>query len=70
MSKQSQESAYSSRKTRVVLIAVIVAVLGLTLAVAGTYALFSDSATVNNHLSAGSLKIGLTRTKYDKHVLA
>lgn len=70
MAEKTGNGRYTARKSLVVLMAVVVAVLGLTLAVAGTYALFSDSATVNNHLSAGSLKIGLARTGYSRHILA
>ncbi len=42
------------------------ALLGMAALVGGTYALFTDSATVTNHLKAGTLKISLVRTKLTK----
>ncbi len=42
------------------------ALLGMAALVGGTYALFSDSATVSNHLRAGSLRISLVRTSLKK----
>ncbi len=36
----------------------------VSLVVGGTYALFTDQVKVNNHLTAGNLKIGLDRISY------
>ncbi len=35
----------------------------------GTYALFTGKTTVNNHLKAGNLKIGLSRTEFREYSL-
>ncbi len=58
------------KRTRTVLIAMLTACLCLALAVGGTYALFSDSAKVENHLQAGSLDVGLRWVKYTEYTLA
>ena len=42
--------------------------LSVSIGVAGTYALFSDNVEVTNHLQAGTLELGLTRTKLVKSV--
>lgn len=57
------------KRLKVVLFACIAILLCMTLITAGTYALFTDSATVNNHLEAGSLDITLVRTNLKKTVL-
>ena len=50
-----------------VLIASAFAIVGAAaLVVAGTYALFSDSISIDNHLQAGTLKAKLERTRF-KH---
>lgn len=43
--------------------------LAAGLIVGGTYALFSDSVKVSNHLKAGNLNISLLRTSYSKTTL-
>ncbi len=50
-------------KRRSILLAVLTLVLCLALIAGGTYALFSDSVTMKNHLQAGTLDITLKRTK-------
>ena len=49
-------------KRRGVLLSVITLVLCLSLVAVGTYALFSDSVTLTNHLQAGKLDVTLMRT--------
>lgn len=58
-----------SKTFKTVLLALLVSCLCLALVIAASYALFSESVTVNNHLVAGSLKVGLTRTDYKKYTL-
>lgn len=50
------------KKLRALLSAALMIMLSASIAVAGTYALFSDSVEVTNHLQAGTLKVGLERT--------
>lgn len=56
------------KKLRALLSAALTIMLSVSIGVAGTYALFSDSAEVTNHLQAGTLELGLTRTKLVKSV--
>lgn len=56
------------KKLRALLSAALMIMLSVSIAVAGTYALFSDSVEVTNHLQAGTLELGLTRTKLVKSV--
>lgn len=51
-----------TKKSRNMLMSVMTLVLCLTLVAGGTYALFSDEVTLENHLQAGTLDITLTRT--------
>lgn len=51
-----------TKKKRSVLLSVLTLVLALSLIASGTYALFSDSVKLENHLEAGTLDITLTRT--------
>lgn len=53
------------KRMRTVLVSMLVVCLCLALVVGGTYALFSDSVNVKNHLSAGSLKVGLNLLSYE-----
>lgn len=56
------------KKLRALLSAALTIMLSVSIGVAGTYALFSDSVEVTNHLQAGTLELGLTRTKLVKSV--
>lgn len=56
------------KKLRALLSAALMLMLSVSIAVAGTYALFSDNVTVTNHLQAGTLELGLVRTKLVKCV--
>ena len=56
-------------KTRSLLSASIMTMASIGLMVGGTYALFTDSAKISNHLQAGNLNITLLRTSYTKHTL-
>ena len=51
-----------TKKKRSVLLAVLTLMLCLALVAGGTYALFSDQVTLNNHLQAGTMDITLIRT--------
>jgi len=51
-----------SKKKRTVLLASITLLLCVSLFAAGTYALFTDTVTLTNHLQAGTLDITLKRT--------
>ena len=53
-----------NKKRRMTILSVLVICLSLVLVAGGTYALFSDQVTVNNHLSAGELRVGLERVGY------
>jgi len=51
-----------AKKTKILLTAGISVICCLALVVVGTYALFTDSVSVANHLQAGTLKVRLERT--------
>lgn len=51
-----------SKKGRILLASIVGFVLFGGLAIGATYALFSDSATVNSHIQAGTLQVGFKRT--------
>ena len=53
-----------SKKSRTLLLSMVTACLCLVLIVVATYALFSDTVSVNNHLKAGKLEVGLERIGY------
>lgn len=56
-------------RIRSLLFASIMIMLSIALLVGGTFALWSSSKTVANHLVAGELDLELYRTKLQKHVL-
>lgn len=64
---RERRNNFGAAKTLVV--AAIAIILCLLLMVTGTYALFSDDATVSNHLQAGTLEVSMTRTKLVKNAL-
>lgn len=55
-----------TKRKRSILLAVVISVLCIAMAAAGTYALFTDSVGVKNHLNSGTLDITLERTNLDK----
>lgn len=57
------------KKKRSLLIACSVIMLCVCVIVGMSYALFTDSVTVNNHLQAGNLKVVLKRTNLEYSVL-
>lgn len=57
------------RKDTLWISALLALVLCVVLLIGGTYALFTGNVEVNNHLSAGNLKVGLTRVSYKEHNL-
>lgn len=52
------------RRSRTIMLALAAIVLCVSVIVGGTFALFTDSVTVTNHLQAGTLKITLVRTAH------
>ncbi len=52
------------RKEKTLLYSILSLSLCTVIVVGATHALFTDSVTVNNHLSAGNLKVGLERVSY------
>ncbi len=58
-----------SKRTKTLLLSALALCICTILIVGGTYALFTDTVTVNNHLEAGNLDVGLYRIKYQNHVL-
>ena len=58
-----------SRRKRSILMSVMTMMLCLTLVAGGTYALFTDEASLSTHLEAGKLDITLKRTYLESMVL-
>ena len=57
------------RRPKAIIMALVVIVLCMSLIVGGTFALFTDKVTLNNHLQAGTLKITLIRTAHSYKIL-
>lgn len=57
------------KRTKTLLLSILTLCICTALVAGGTYALFTDKATVNNHLSAGNLDVGLHRITYQECVL-
>ena len=58
-----------SKKTRSVLLAVVMMMLCVSLIAGGTYALFTDKVVMTNHVQAGNLNITLKRTNLTSKTL-
>ena len=56
----------AGKKLRTLLMCTLSIMLCMATVVVGTYALFTDKVTLNNHLQAGTLEISLVRTKLTK----
>ena len=54
------------RRTALLLTTLVGIMLGVSLLIGGTYALFSAKASISNHLKAGNLNVSLLRTSYTK----
>lgn len=59
----------NTRRTRTLLVSCLVILLNVALIVGVTWALFTDTQTVSNHLQAGDLSITLKRTELTKTTL-
>ena len=59
----------AKRRSTAIILALLAIILSVTLITASTFALFSDSVKIRNHLQAGNLKISLTRTAYSREIL-
>ncbi len=56
------------KKTKLLMLSLAAVTVSATVVAGGTYALFTGRTTVNNHLKAGNLTIGLQRTTYTAYV--
>lgn len=56
-------------KVRTLLMGCVMIMLSAVMIVGGSYALWSDSVSVNTHLSAGTLEVTLARTYLEKYTL-
>lgn len=57
------------KRVRMLLIASMMIMLCMAMLIGGTYALFTDSVSVENHLVAGTLQVRLERTYLSKKTL-
>lgn len=60
-----EKNKQNTKKKSILVVAILILALAILSLTAGTFALFSDSASHTNHLQAGSLKIGLYRTNLE-----
>lgn len=58
-----------AKKQSILILSLVTVLLALALVVGATYALFSTSSTVTNHLEAGTLKLQLYRTRHEQTAL-
>ena len=58
------------KRTKVLLLSMVIICLSVAVVVGGTYSLFTGEVTVNNHLKAGNLQVGLERTSFTQTVLS
>ena len=56
-------------KRNKLLVSLVVICLFASLSIYGTYALFTQTVTVNNHIVSGNLDVGLNRISYQEHVI-
>lgn len=56
-----------SKQSKTLIMSLIITLLALTLLIGGTFALFSDKVTVNNHLAAGSVDVGFEQISYQEY---
>ncbi len=56
-------------KRKTLLLSILTLCICTVLVAGGTFALFTDQVTVNNHLQAGNLTVGLYRTAYKENTL-
>lgn len=66
---KEEESNMEKSKVKTLLIACVTIMLCAAMIIGGTYALWSDNVTVNNHLTAGTLKVKLERVSLTKTYL-
>ena len=69
LNKRFKKGGLIMRKKRALLVSCSIIMLCMCIIVGSTYALFTDSATVKNHLKAGNLDVTLTRTNLEYRVL-
>lgn len=66
---KEEEANMEKSKVKTLLIACVTIMLCAAMIIGGTYALWSDNVTVNNHLTAGTLKVKLERVSLTKTYL-